>query len=176
MALVVFLRGVNVGGHRRFRPTALAERLKHLGVVNIGAAGTFVIRHPVTRTRLRGELARELPFEAGIVICEGREITNLMSLDVFAGQPVRPEIVRFASVLSGRSRAQPPLPTSIPSRGPWLVRILARDGRFVLGVHRRRMSVIGHLDSLDRLFGVPLTTRSWSTIAAIARVLRGGAS
>jgi hypothetical protein len=29
MALVVFLRGCNVGGHKTFRPTLLAEQLKH---------------------------------------------------------------------------------------------------------------------------------------------------
>ena len=47
MALVVFLRGVNVGGHRTFRPTVLAKQLKHLGAVNIGAAGTFVVHRPI---------------------------------------------------------------------------------------------------------------------------------
>ncbi|MHB8838062.1 MAG: hypothetical protein ACYC7F_03830, partial [Gemmatimonadaceae bacterium] len=67
MALVVFLRGVNVGGHRTFRPTALVKRLAHLDVVNIGAAGTFVVRGRVTRARLRTEFARELPFETDIV-------------------------------------------------------------------------------------------------------------
>ena len=55
MALVVLLRGVNVGGHRTFRPTTLAEQLKHLDAANIGAAGTFVIRRPVTRAQLRAE-------------------------------------------------------------------------------------------------------------------------
>ena len=49
MALVVLLRGVNVGGHRTFRPAILAEQLKHLDAINIGAAGTFVVRQPVTR-------------------------------------------------------------------------------------------------------------------------------
>ena len=39
-ALVVLPRGVNVGGHRRFRPTALAGRLMPLGAVKLGAAGT----------------------------------------------------------------------------------------------------------------------------------------
>ena len=41
MALVVLLRGANVGGHRTFRPSTLAGQLKHFGVVNIGAAGYF---------------------------------------------------------------------------------------------------------------------------------------
>ncbi len=34
------------------------------------------------------------------------------------------------------------------------------------------MKVIGYLGALDRLYGVPVTTRNWNTIAAIARVLR----
>jgi uncharacterized protein (DUF1697 family) len=56
MALVVFLRGVNVGGHRVFRPSAFAKELSHLGAVNIGAAGTFVIRPRIARAELRAEL------------------------------------------------------------------------------------------------------------------------
>jgi uncharacterized protein (DUF1697 family) len=33
------------------------------------------------------------------------------------------------------------------------------------------MKVISYLGTLDKLFGVPVTTRNWNTIAAIARVL-----
>jgi hypothetical protein len=65
MALVVFLRGVNVGGHRTIRPSILAGELSHYDVVNVGAAGTFVIRKPGSRTKFRAELLRKLPFETG---------------------------------------------------------------------------------------------------------------
>ena len=171
MALVVLLRGVNVGGHRTFRPTTLAAQLKHLGAVNIGGAGTFVIRWPVTRTRLRAQLVRLLPFDAEIMICQGREIVALMSHDHFAGEPVRPDIVRFVSVLSKRPRLAPSMPMSFPSSGKWLLKILARDNRFVVGVYRRHMKVIGYLGTFDRLFGVPVTTRNWNTITAIAKAL-----
>ena len=174
MALVVLLRGVNVGGHRTFRPTTLAAQLKHLDAVNVGAAGTFVIRRPVTRTRLRAELARRLPFATEIMICSGREIVGLISQPHFADQPERPNIVRFVSVLSKRSRLAPSTPVSFPSRGRWLLKILARDNRFVFGVYRRDMKVIGYLGTLDRLLGVPVTTRNWNTITAIARVLEAG--
>ena len=58
MALVVLLRGVNVGGHRTFRPAALARELSHLGIVNIGAAGTFVVRQPVSQATLRAAAGR----------------------------------------------------------------------------------------------------------------------
>jgi uncharacterized protein (DUF1697 family) len=173
MALVVLLRGVNVGGHRTFRPAVLAQQLKHLDAVNIGAAGTFVIRKPVTRAQLRSELARRLPFSTVIVICDGREILKLMSADHYAGHPVRPDVTRFVSVLADRPRTAPPLPVILPARGKWLLKILGRDKQFVFGVYRRHMKVIGYLGSFDRLFGVPATTRNWNTITAIAKVLGG---
>ena len=174
MALVVLLRGVNVGGHRTFRPTTLIGQLKHLDAVNIGAAGTFVIRKPIARAQLRAELARRLPFDAEIMICQGRDIIRLMSRNHFADQPVRPDIVRFVSVLSQRPRSEPTTPMSLPSSGQWLLKIVARENRFVVGMYRRHMKVIGYLGTLDRLFGVPVTTRNWNTITAIAKVLSKG--
>jgi len=171
VALVVLLRGVNVGGHRTFRPSKLAEQLKHFDAVNIGAAGTIVIRRPVTRAQLRAELAKKLPFDAEIMVCQGREIVRLMSQNHFEDQPMRHDIVRFVSVLSKRPRSMPSTPMSFPSSGKWLLKILATDSRFVFGVYRRQMKVISYLGTFDRLFGVPVTTRNWNTITAIARVL-----
>jgi len=171
MALVVFLRGVNVGGHRTFRPSMLAAQLKHLDAVSIGAAGTFVIRRPVGVARLRDEFARRLPFETEIMICQGREIVRLTSRDFFRDHPVRPGVVRFVSVLSQSPRPAPSTPVSLPSTGKWLVRILARDNRFVVGMYRRQMQAIRYLGALDRVFGVAVTTRNWNTMLAIAEVL-----
>jgi uncharacterized protein (DUF1697 family) len=171
VALVVLLRGVNVGGHKTFRPTTLAGQLRHLDIVNIGAAGTFVIRRPIGRARLRAEIARRLPFAAEIVICDGREITRLTSHDPYRGHPVRPNVVRFVSVLSRLPRSTPRLPVILPSRGQWLMQVLRRDGRFVFGMYRRHMKVIGYLGTVDKLFDVPVTTRNWNTIDAIAQVL-----
>jgi uncharacterized protein (DUF1697 family) len=171
MALVVFLRGVNVGGHRTFRPAALAAELAHLDTVNIGAAGTFVIRRPVSRVRLRAELARRLPFETTLAICEGRDIVRLMACTHFDNVPASPDIVRFVSVLCGRPTATPSVPMTFPPGGAWQLKILAREDRLVFGVHRRTMKAVGDLGKLDRLFGVPATTRNWNTMTAVARVL-----
>jgi uncharacterized protein (DUF1697 family) len=168
---VVLLRGLNVGGHRNFRPAVLARQLEPLGAVNIGAAGTFVIRQPIGRTRLRAEIAGRLPFDAEIVICEGTEIVRLMSHTAFNRYPPRPDVVRFVSVLSRRPLSTPRLPLTFPTRGKWLLKLLMRDGRFVLGMYRRHMKVIGYLGALDRLFGVPATTRNWNTMTAIAKAL-----
>jgi len=153
VALVVLLKGVNVGGHRTFRPTMLAEQLKHLGAVNIGAAGTFVIRRPVTQAQIRAEVARRLPFDAEIVVCQGRDIEKLANKNYFADQPVRPDVVRFVSVLSQHPRVAPPTPMSFPSGGKWLLKILTRQNRLVVGMYRRHMKAIGYFGELDRLYG-----------------------
>lgn len=174
MALVVLLRGVNVGGHRTFRPTALVEQLKHLDAVNIGAAGTFVIRRPITRTQLRADLARRLPFDTQVMICRGDEILRLMAGNHFAGQPAGPDIVRFVSVVSKRPRSAMSMPIILPATGKWLLQIIASDHPFIVGIYRRHMKVIGYLGTLDRLVGVPVTTRNWNTMTAIARVLAAG--
>ena len=171
MALVVFLRGVNVGGHRTFRPAALAAELKHLGAVNIGAAGTFVIRARITRAKLRAELARRLPFEATIAICDGRDIAKLIDSEPYARERAAAGVVRFISVLTKPPRLKPAMPMTFPPRGRWLVKVLGREGCFIVGQYRRDMKTIGHLGGIDRVFGVPVTTRNWSTIASIGRVL-----
>jgi uncharacterized protein (DUF1697 family) len=171
VALVVFLRGVNVGGHRTFRPTRLAEALKHLGAVNIGPAGTLVLRRPTTQAHARAEVARNLPFIAEIVVCQGRDIMGLISRNPFEGQSVRGGVVRFVSVLSRRPRLTPSTPMRFPSSGQWLMKIITRRNRFVIGMYRRHMKVIGLLGALDRLYGVSMTTRNWNTITAIAKAL-----
>ena len=173
MSHVVLLRGVNVGGHRTFRPAQLAAKLRHLGAVNIGAAGTFVVRQATSRAQLRAEFARRLPFDTHIMICAGRDVAAVLSNDCFARVPIRPDIVRFVSVLSRASRA-PKLPMQFPPRGPWMLKVLACDRQFIFGVYRRHMKAIGYLGSLDRVFGAAATTRNWNTFAAIAKVLAAG--
>ena len=172
MALIAFLRGVNVGGHRTFRPSVLATQLRRYDVVNVGAAGTFVVRKPGSRARFRAALLRKLPFDAEVMFCDGRDLLRLEADNPFGAEPVSPEIVRFVSILSKRGRLRAPLPITLPPEGEWLVRVLASNNRFIFGMYRRRMSTIGYLARMDRLFGAPATTRNWNTIVAILRILK----
>ncbi|HEY5939617.1 MAG TPA: DUF1697 domain-containing protein, partial [Gemmatimonadales bacterium] len=83
MALVVFMRGVNVGTAKRFQPSLLAGELKHLGVSNLGAAGTFVVRAKVGQAALRAEFLRRLPFACDLMVCEGRDLLKLAAAEPF---------------------------------------------------------------------------------------------
>jgi len=172
MALVVFLRGVNVGGHRTFRPSILARELSDYDVVNVGAAGTFVVRKPGRRAEFRAALLRKLPFETEVMLCDGGDVIRLVTENPFGTGPSRPDVVRFVSILSNAGRVAASIPITLPARGKWLLRVIGSKHRFVFGVYRRHMKTIGYLGQLDRLFGVPATTRNWNTIVAIVRILK----
>jgi len=175
MALIVFLRGVNVGGHRTFRPSILARELSDYDVVNVGAAGTFVARKPGSRAKFRSALLRKLPFEAELVLCDGRDLIRLEAENPFAAEPSSPDVVRFVSILSKPGRLTASLPVTFPSDGEWLVRVMASEGQFVFGMYRRHMKTISYLGQIDKLYGVSTTTRNWNTIIAIVRILKGQA-
>ncbi len=172
MALVVFLRGVNVGGHRTFRPSILARELNDYGVVNVGASGTFIVRKPGTRAEFCAVLLRKLPFEAEVVLCEGRDLLRLELENPFGARPSRPDIVRFVSILSKADRGPASVPCALPRCGEWFVRVIASKNRFVFGEYRRHMKTIGFLGQIDNLFGAPATTRNLNTIMAVVRILK----
>ncbi len=172
MALVVFLRGVNVGGHRNFRPSVVAQQLRAYDVVNIGAAGTFVVRKPGSRAQFRTALLSKLPFDTTVVMCDGRDIIRLERLHPFGSEPAPPDIVWFVSILSKAGGVTRSLPVAFPADGEWLVQVVASQGQFVFGMYRRHMKTITYLGQVDKLYGVPATTRNWKTIAAITKVLK----
>jgi len=187
---VVFLRAVNVGGANRCQPALIAKQLAKFDVVNIGAVGTFVVREDVSESDLRAAFARKLPFKCEIMICPARDIIKLTSKDPFSGKASGPAITRFLSVaakpLRARTRSRlsrtsnlerqtsqlPPLPLNLPSDDDWLLKIIAIQDQFVLGLYRREMKAISYLGKIEKLLGVPVTTRNWNTIEKVANILR----
>ena len=172
MAWVVFLRAVNVGGTNRCQPALIAKQLAKFDIVNIGAVGTFVVREDVSGSALRAAIARKLPFKCEIMICPARDIIKLASKDPFAGQPSGPDITRFVSVAAKRIATPPPLPFNLPSKDEWLLKVIAIREKFILGLYRRQMKAIGYLGKIEKLVGVPATTRNWNTIEKIVKLLR----
>jgi len=145
--------------------------MKEYGVVNIGAAGTFVICKPVSKVQFRSQLLRRLPFVADVMMCTGQELVEAVSDHPFDGEPSRSDMVRFVSVLAKAPQIVPSIPTRIPENGKWLLRILAVHDRFLFGVYRREMKAIRYLGAIDKVFGVRATTRDWNTSTAILKVL-----
>lgn len=172
MSSVVFLRGVNVGGANLCKPAELAKQLKKFDIVNIGAVGTFVVRENVAESTLRAAIAKRLPFNCEIMIVPAKAVADLAKKDPFARQPGGTDITRFLSVLHRRPPKSPVVPLCLPSDRDWLLKIIAIQNQFVLGIYRRQIKAISYLGRIEKILGVPGTVRNWNTIEKVVKILQ----
>ncbi|HEY2825348.1 MAG TPA: DUF1697 domain-containing protein [Gemmatimonadales bacterium] len=175
MASVVFLRGVNVGGARVFRPKALSDSLEHFGCVNVGAAGTFVIGATLSEAKLKAEITKRLPFETHTMICRAETIIEIVDRDPFARGKADKKLRRFGSVMNGKPKTIPRLPVAEPADA-WLTKLIGVEGRLAWGwwrtldgVHFRDPNML-----IEQRLGVKATTRNWNTFEKIREILRKG--
>ncbi|HTP54630.1 MAG TPA: hypothetical protein VML94_06715 [Thermoplasmata archaeon] len=169
---VVLLKGGNTGGNV-FRPSLLPKALPRLGLVSLGAAGTFVAASRESPSAIRTAIAHALPFRSAIMVVPATEIRRMLRLDPAAGLDDADGTRKFLTVAERPLPAGRPLPIAAPERGRWAVRIVATDGPFAAGVCRRiGPQVIYPNTIVEREFGVPATTRWWETFEALCRRFR----
>ena len=170
MALVAFLRGVNVGKHRRFLPAAVARDLSDFDVVNVGAVGTYVARKAASASAFREAIAARLPFEAEIFVCMGKEILDLAGSEPFSDPPPGADVREMVTVLSKNPKSVPKLPIRRPEGKDWQVDFFAVRGRFALCFWRPGARIMYPTPEKD--LGLSGTTRSWGTFEKIAKAIR----
>jgi uncharacterized protein (DUF1697 family) len=173
MASVVFFRAVNVGLHQRFQPSALAKEMTDWGAVNVGAAGTLVVKENVTPTKLQSEILRRLPFKPELMICPAREVLALADGEPFGKMPGGKEVTAFVSVMQKAPPTLSPLPVDYPIGGKWEIRIAATIGRFILSFRRPGAKDLYTNAVVEKHFGAAATTRNWNTMTAIHKILAG---
>ena len=173
MASVVFFRAANVGRHQRFQPSALAKELAALGVINVGAAGTFVVKGNATPAKLRSEILSRLPFKPELMICPAQEVVALAEDKALGKMPAGKDVTAFVSVMQEPPPPSARLPVDYPEGGKWEIRIAANVGRFILSFRRPGGKDLYTNAVVEKHFGGAATTRNWNTIAAIHKILPG---
>jgi hypothetical protein len=155
MASVVFFRAVNVGSHQRFQPGALAKKLADLEVVNIGAAGTLVVKKP---------------FKPELMICRAKDVLAIADGKLLGKSPASKGVTAFVSVLQKAPGSSKGLPIDYPETGKWQVRLLACVGKFVLSWRVDGTDLYAN-GVVEKHFGGAATTRNWNTMTAIHKIL-----
>jgi uncharacterized protein (DUF1697 family) len=172
MPHVVFLRASNVGGRNVFRPAQLARELAHLDVVNVGAAGTFVVRARVTAVALRREIFSKLAFVPQLSVHSADDVLALVERDPFRGTRFARDRRGWVAALAAAPRAKPRLPIAAPEGRAWSVRLDAVEGRFAMGLWRPpRNGFVFPSNVAEEALGVRATARWWETFVKVARVL-----
>jgi uncharacterized protein (DUF1697 family) len=168
---VVFLRAANVGGKNVFRPAQLAASLPHLDIVNVGAAGTFVVRGKASATTIRREIVSRLPFEPAIAIRPASEVLAFVHSEPFRGVTFSKQLRGWVAVLTGKPKAQPSLPIRTPDGDLWSVRFDRLDGSYAMGLWHWRPKFQFASVIVEDAVGVSATTRWWETFERIAKIL-----
>ena len=173
MSLVVFLRAANVGGHQVFRPSELTKKLAALDPVNIGAAGTFVIRKNVSEKALKVLFRKNLPFDPELNICSEKELLAFMKREPFSDVPAGRELVPCVGILENTPSKYCRLPIIEKPGADWQVKINGVFGRFAVILRRRTgKAVLDPGAIIEKFFGVKATVRNWSTLQKISSVLQ----
>jgi uncharacterized protein (DUF1697 family) len=172
MSNVVFIRAANVGGKNVFKPAQIAAALPHLQVINVGAAGTFLVRERASAARIRAELLVHIPFVPELAVIPAADILALVRSAPFRGTKFSKDVRGWTAVLCGKSRARPTLPISVPDGKAWSVRFDRLEGAFALGLWRRRpKGFVFPNQVVEKVLGVRATMRWWETIERIARLI-----
>jgi uncharacterized protein (DUF1697 family) len=170
MALVIFMRAVNIGGHQTFQPSKLARDLAEYDVKSIGAAGTFVVLGKTTEARLRKAVLSKLTIAPEMMIASAKDVAALAELKSF--KDLGQDVHRYVTVMASALPKMPKLPISLPGTGDWQMRIAVITGPFALS-YRRSVGQAKYYPNevIEKRFGVAATTRNWTTITKIHDIL-----
>jgi uncharacterized protein (DUF1697 family) len=167
VALIVLLRGVNVGG-KTFRPTELVRELSELDMLSTGAAGTFVVRAGTTPTQIRKRILEFLPFDAEIMLLTQKQLEALLELNPAGEVPPGDGVRRFLSVSTHPLRPRGVPPIFLPGRNDWQVALMGVAENCAFG-YRRPLGerMLYPNEAMEKLFGLPFTTRWWETMELV---------
>jgi len=172
MSRVVFLRAANVGGKNVLRPAQLVAALAHLDAVNVGAAGTFLIRGKASAALIRREILTRIPFELDLAVLPGRDVLDLVRGAPLGHAAFSKDQRGWVAILCGKPKGRPKLPLTKPEGKDWSVRLERIEPPFAIGLWRRRArGYIAPNQVVETALGVRATTRYWETIERIAELI-----
>ncbi|MCB1051654.1 MAG: DUF1697 domain-containing protein [Acidobacteria bacterium] len=171
MAHVIFLKGINVGGHRRLQPSQMAKTLKAFKLINIGAAGTFIALGNHPSESLRQAIQANAPFLLELMMCEANELLQIWATNPFTGWAENKQLVPFVSVMAQANTQPVETPFFVPNEDDWKVKVLKIQHRFVFGIYKREMKALAALSQLEKMLQTSLTTRNRNTFQKIIYIL-----
>ncbi|MCI4336963.1 MAG: DUF1697 domain-containing protein [Thermoplasmata archaeon] len=172
---VVLLRAVNVGGSGTLRTKDLPAKLPQFQVENIGAAGTFVVRGTTDPALLRKAFRVAIGFDTDIIVRSAEELSKMRTLAASTWAEPEPGEKRFVTFLAAKPARPVSVPHAVPDARAWEVRLDAQAGIDVLSSShvrgdRRRFYAN---EVVERLVGVPSTTRGWETLERVWQRIEG---
>jgi uncharacterized protein (DUF1697 family) len=173
---VAFLRGINVGGHKKISMADLKKAFESLGFKNVRtvlASGNVVFEAPGKDRALADTIAARLEnvfgFPVKVVLRSVGELQAIVNADPFKGAPSGPDIKLYVTFLSETKAGRPVRLPPRPSEGLKLVRVT--PGEVFSAIRLSAEAGTPDLMAfLERAFGKEVTTRNWQTVLKLVGV------
>jgi uncharacterized protein (DUF1697 family) len=178
-AYVAFLRGVNVGGHGVVPMRELKkafEDLQFRNVTPVLASGNVVFEtRPGPPTALKAKIEAMLDQQFGlsslVILRSAVEISHLLSANPFPARMLTAQTKIQVTFLSEKLNPAAKFPVRLRSAPFQLVQVSSREicSALDLSSSARTPEL---MKALEQQFGKDLTTRTWTTVEKIGKLVR----
>ena len=173
-AIIAFLRGINVGGHKKIPMTALKSAFESMGFSNVRtalASGNVVFEAPGKDAHRALAISRGLEkafgFSVPVILRTVRELRGIVASEPFKGAPSGPNVRFYVTFLAkkkpGLSGLRPP--SSV--KGVSVVGV-APGEIFSAITLSPGVGTPGLMAFLEKAVGHDVTTRNWQTVTKLA--------
>jgi uncharacterized protein (DUF1697 family) len=176
---VALLRAINVAGHARVEMRRLCDLFTRCGCVD---AQTYIQSGNVIFEtadedctelfeRIRSRIWSLTGEQSSVVFRSARQVQSLVKAGPFKAFESDPTLKLYAVCLAQKPRVLPPFPWQHEKER---LEAIGLRGLEVLVVSRRKPSGFYGFPNafVERLAGVPATSRNWSTIKKLAEILK----
>ncbi|MBD0331468.1 MAG: DUF1697 domain-containing protein [Chitinophagaceae bacterium] len=168
---VAFLRGINVGGHKKVPMEQLRKCLEATGLKKVKtllASGNVIFETGKSdiqslNKKIASSLKEEFGFDIPLIIRTAEQIQKLVQRNPFKSIKVDSNTRLYVTFLNNKPRTYPKLPYVTPEGDFTILEIT--DGE-VLSVLRLTpgMGTTDSMNILEKEFGRDVTTRNWNTV------------
>lgn len=173
---VMFLRGINVGGHTQVKMETLRKMLEKMGFTNVRTilnSGNALFdasendQH-VLKERIEKKFTEIFGFTSAIMLRTFQEIEELLAADPFKKITVTPQTRLYVTFLSEKAKSTLQIPYASDEKDFQILRVTDSEVCSVLVLSPRRETV-DLMSFIEKEFGKKVTTRNWNSLLRIAK-------
>ncbi|WKN41713.1 DUF1697 domain-containing protein [Tunicatimonas pelagia] len=174
---IAFLRGINVGGHKKVPMADLRKQVEALGftqVVTILNSGNVIFstaesKEDTLEKMIAEDLKQSFGFPVPVLVRSAAVITHLLEANPFQNIEVTKNIRQYVSFLKEEPSNDLTLPWTTEDDSYRIFDIRDRTVCSLLDLSVTQTTK--GMGALEQLFGKNITTRNWNTLLRIANKL-----
>lgn len=173
-AFAAFLRGINVGGHRKIGMAELRQVFEELGFTQVKtllASGNVLFNcaeeEPAALTqRIEQKLLQAFGHEIGVILRSRAEIQALVDADPFREITVTPQTRLYITFYCEPPKSDPAALLSSGQKDFQVIRIFPGAVASVLTLSAET-GTTESMKILEKVLGKKVTTRNWNTVLKV---------